>query len=471
MTDKKNHVLKIAAASVMDHSGEIMALLRSHLSPVKLREELKHFHEKDITDVLLQLSDEERARLYPILDTQMLANIMEYTEEPGQLLKEFSLNQQARLLSRMEPQYVQEYIHHVKRADRIIILELMNWDARQKITLLDTFEEDEIGSRMSTNFIQIPAGATIRDAMRTLIQQAADHDNISTIYVVEDSSIFVGAIDLKDLIIARENTPLEQIITFSYPYVYANELIEDCIERIMDYAEDSIPILDLENKLRGVLTAQNIAELVDQEMSEDYAKLAGLSSEEDLQEPLGRSIKKRMPWLIVLLGLGLIVSTVVGLFEGVIAHLTVIISFQSLILDMAGNVGTQSLAVTIRVLMDTQISGKEKLRLIQKEAKVGIVNGFLLGVLSIAIIGLYLSALKDYALLPAFAVALCTAIALLISIVLSSICGTVIPMIFQKLKVDPAVASGPLITTINDLIAVVTYYGLAWLLLINILHL
>lgn len=182
-------------------------------------------------------------------------------------------------------------------------------------------------------------------------------------------------------------------------------------------------------------------------------------------------MKKRLPWLVVLLGLGLIVSTVVGLFEGVIAHLTVIISFQSLILDMAGNVGTQSLAVTIRVLMDDQISGKDKITLIQKEAKVGMVNGLLLGTLSIAFIGLYLTILKGYTLLPAFAVALCTAIALLLSIVLSSICGTIIPMIFQKLKVDPAVASGPLITTINDLIAVVTYYGLAWLLLINVLHL
>ena len=253
--------------------------------------------------------------------------------------------------------------------------------------------------------------------------------------------------------------------------MYANELIEDCIDRIKEYAEDSIPILDSENKLRGVLTAQDISEMIDQEMSDDYAKLAGLSSEEDLQEPLGKSVKKRLPWLVVLLGLGLIVSTVVGLFEGVIAHLTVIISFQSLILDMAGNVGTQSLAVTIRVLMDDQISGKDKITLIQKEAKVGMVNGLLLGTLSIAFIGLYLTILKGYTLLPAFAVALCTAIALLLSIVLSSICGTIIPMIFQKLKVDPAVASGPLITTINDLIAVVTYYGLAWLLLINVLHL
>lgn len=471
MTEKKNPILKIAATSVMDHSSEILTLLRSHLTPAKLGEKLRGFHEKDIADAYEQLSIEERARLYFALDDQMLADIIEYSDVPGHYLKEFSLNQQAKILSRMEIQYAQDYIHELNRADRLILLELIDRDVRQKITLLETFDEDEIGSRMSTNYIYIPTGLTVRKAMRMLVEQAADHDNISTIYVVDDRGIFAGAIDLKALIIARENTPLEQITMFSYPYVYANELIEDCIDRIKEYAEDSIPILDSENKLRGVLTAQDIAEMIDQEMSDDYAKLAGLSSEEDLQEPLGKSVKKRLPWLVVLLGLGLIVSTVVGLFEGVIAHLTVIISFQSLILDMAGNVGTQSLAVTIRVLMDDQISGKDKITLIQKEAKVGMVNGLLLGTLSIAFIGLYLTILKGYTLLPAFAVALCTAIALLLSIVLSSICGTIIPMIFQKLKVDPAVASGPLITTINDLIAVVTYYGLAWLLLINVLHL
>ena len=263
---------------------------------------------------------------------------------------------------------------------------------------------------------------------------------------------------------------MNAIVCF-YSYVYASEQIEDCIERMKEYSEDSIPVLDAENKLRGVLTSQDITRLVDNEMGEDYARLAGLSAEEDLQEPLKRSIGKRLPWLMVLLGLGLVVSSVVGLFEEVVAHLTLIVSFQSLILDMAGNVGTQSLAVTIRVLMDDQISGKQKLYLIGKEARVGLVNGLILGTLSVMSIGLYLLVLKGQPAVMAFSVSLCTGAALLLSILLSSICGTVIPLVFKKLNVDPAVASGPLITTINDLVAVVSYYGLAWLLLIQVLHL
>ena len=149
------------------------------------------------------------------------------------------------------------------------------------------------------------------------------------------------------------------------------------------------------------------------------------------------------------------------------AQLTLIISFQSLILDMAGNVGTQSLAVTIRVLMDEQLSGREKALLVLKEVRVGLANGFVLGLLSFVFIGLYLLVLKGQPVALAFSLSACTGIALTLSILLSSITGTLVPLAFKKLKVDPAVASGPLITTLNDLVAVVTYYGLAWLLLIK----
>ena len=133
--------------------------------------------------------------------------------------------------------------------------------------------------------------------------------------------------------------------------------------------------------------------------------------------------------------------------------------------------GTQSLAVTIRVLMDEKLSGREKASLVLKEAKVGLANGFVLGLLSFVFIGLYLVVLKGQPGTLAFPVSLCTGTALVVSILLSSITGTVVPLAFKKLNVDPAVASGPLITTLNDLVAVVTYYGLAWLLLINTLGL
>ena len=127
----------------------------------------------------------------------------------------------------------------------------------------------------------------------------------------------------------------------------SGEKISDCIEKIKDYAEDSLPVLNQSRQIIGIITAQDVVEAVDDEMGEDYAKLAGLTAQEDLNETTGQSIKKRLPWLMILLVLGMLVSSVVGAFEGVVAILPIVICFQSLVLDMAGNVGTQSLAVTI----------------------------------------------------------------------------------------------------------------------------
>ena len=190
----------------------------------------------------------------------------------------------------------------------------------------------------------------------------------------------------------------------------------------------------------------------------------------DLKESISDGVKKRLPWLLVLLALGMVVSSVVGAFEKIVAQLTIIMTFQSLILDMAGNVGTQSLAVTIRVLTDDRLSVKEKFNLVIKESKLGFLNGFILGIISIVFVGFYIFFFKQHDLMFAFSVSGWIGTALMLAMFISSAVGTLIPLFFKKIKVDPAVASGPLITTVNDLVAVVTYYGLSWVQLINVMH-
>lgn len=449
-----------------DYKTEIVQIFRTNLTPKLMRERISAYHENDIAAALALLNREERTRLFSILEAPFLANILEYSAQRDDYINELSLRKRVDTLSHFETAAAVEYLRTIEKTERSTLLALMNDEVRCRIKLLASFDEDEIGSKMTTNFITISLNMNVRQAMRALIEQAAEHDNISTLYVVDADEVLIGAIDLKDLIIARETTKLDEIMLTSYPYVYVDELIEDCIERLKGYSEDSIPVLDSENRLRGVLTSQDITQLVDDAMEEDYAKLAGLSAQEDLSEPLKRSVRKRLPWLVILLGLGLMVSGVVGSFERVVAHITVIVSFQSLILDMAGNVGTQSLAVTIRVLTEGDENRKQKFRLIAREARIGLANGLVLGVLSFVLIGLYLVWFKGLSTVLAFSVSFCTGVALILSILLSSITGTVIPLVFKKLNVDPAVASGPLITTINDLVAVVTYYGLAWFLLI-----
>ena len=395
------------------------------------------------------------------------AKVFPYFDEPQQYIEELSVEDAAAIVSLMDSDDAVDILEQLDPGKKTRIVEKLQGSIAQDVKMLLSYDEKEIGSYMTTNYVCIQEGLSVRQAMSELVRQAGVHDNIMTMYVVDADGCFAGAIDLKKLIIARENDGLGDIILRSYPYVEAHEKIEDCAGRIADYAEDSIPVLDSSRRLLGVITSEDLVEIVDNELGEDYAKLAGLTAEEDLKEPTGRSMKKRLPWLIVLLGLGMLVSSVVGVFEGVVAALPIVICFQSLVLDMAGNVGTQSLAVTIRVLMDENVTGKQKMMLLGKEMKIGLLNGGLLGILALVLLGVYVHAFKGYAWAGAFAVSGCVGISLVLAMMVSSMVGTVIPMFFHKIKVDPAVASGPLITTVNDLVAVVTYYGLAFLFLVK----
>lgn len=456
--------------SEKNYVQELVDIIRSGLPENELVERISDYHDNDIADALTKLDKEERVKVYYAMGAERMAEIFAYLDDAEDYLRELPMESVARVISEMDSDDAVDVLEDMDDTTRHRIVEMLDEDAGDDVRLLLSYDDDEIGSCMTTNFIVIHNNLTIRQAMHELVKQAGDNDNISTIYVIDDNDKFYGAIDLKDLIVARENDNLEDLISRSYPYVRTREKISECIEELKDYAEDSIPVLLENGKIAGIITAQDIVEAVDDEMGEDYAKLAGLTSEEDLNESTLLSMKKRLPWLIILLFLGMGVSSVVGIFEEVVAVLPVVMCFQSLILDMAGNVGTQSLAVTIRVLMDENLTVAQKLKLVVKEMKTGFLNGVCLAVMSFLFLGLYIHFFRKCDIGHSFLIAACVGAALIVAMVISSLVGTVIPIFFKKIKVDPAVASGPLITTVNDLVAVVVYYGLAWIFLINMLH-
>ena len=453
-----------------EFAEEIIELVRSDLKRDGLRQALDDYHDADIARALPELSKEERFRLYRAVGIERLSDVFSYVEDAEDYFTELGYERSADILEEMDADDAVDILEQLPEDVREQIFSRMDDEAQEDIALINSYEDDEVGSLMTTNYIEVKKDADVRTAMRELIEQARDNDNIQTIYVTEPDGTYYGAIDLKDLIIARKETDFESIISTSYPHVYAKAKISDELERLRSYNEDSIPVLDDDDKLIGVITAFDIVEIVDDELGEDYAKLAGLTAEEDLHEKLGASIKKRIPWLATLLLLGLIVSTVVGVFEGVVQEIAIVVCFQSLVLDMAGNSGTQCLAVTIRVLMDENLTGKEKFAFVFKELRVGFCDGLILGSIAFCIVGLYVVVLKGLPAHQAFMISGCVGASLWVATMIASLLGTLVPMFFNKIKVDPAVASGPLITTVNDLVAVVTYYGLCWILLLNVLH-
>lgn len=450
--------------------NEILTILRSGADSKTLNDRLSDYHDNDIAEAFEQLNENERKALYPVLGAERISEIFSYIEDPDEYLRELGIDGAAQVLSLMDSDDAVDAMDDLDLSTRKRLVDLMDDNSSHDVKLIMSYSDDEIGSLMTTNYIVIKNTLNVRQAMQELISQAGENDNISTVYVTNKHDKFFGAIDLKDLIIARADTPLSDIIMLSYPYVSDHAKIDECIERLKDYAEDSIPVIDGSKRLIGVITAEDLMEASDEELSEDYAKLGGLSEQEDLEESTFVSVKKRLPWLIILLFLGIGVSSIVGIFETVVAILPIVICFQSLILDMAGNVGTQSLAVTIRVLADDQVSGADKLRLVTKEMRIGFFNGLFLGIMTFMFIGGYICIFKHNPVHYAFLISGCVGLSLIVAMVISSLVGTLIPIFFNKIKIDPAVASGPLITTVNDLVAVISYYGLVWILLINVLN-
>ncbi len=454
-----------------DYEAELLAILDSDAKPSQLREQLDDYHENDIASILQLLDKDARKRLFMLLGAERISEVFSYVEEDEikGYMQEISPEKLAEIMASMDADEISDILDELDDEERHQVEALLDIETKKDVERIAAYEEDQIGSYMSTNYILISRDLTIKEAMKSLVEQAADHDNISTMYVVNRDGTFYGALSLNDLIIAREHDELEDLIATSFPYVYASEDISDCIEELKDYSEDTIPALDHDNRVIGVVTAHDIIEMVDEEMGEDYAKFAGLMEEEDLDESILQSMKKRVPWLVILFVMGLGVSTIAGLFEHVMAELTLIVTFQSLTLGMSGNVGTQSLAVTLRVLTDEDLNVAERRRLVFKEMRVGMANGLLLGSIAFVCIGLYLIIAKGQPMMSAFPISGCIGLALLVAMTISSMTGTAIPLFFNKINVDPAVASGPLISTVNDLVAVVTYYGLAWVLLLNVL--
>lgn len=442
-----------------DFIKEIIDLIMSDLSNDELLNALSQYHESDIAEAFGELEDDLLLKLYDILPAEMLADIITYIEEPSRYLDLMDNEEVAEILDNMESNDALDIIEQLDSEDIDEINTLIEPETLEDIQLVGSYEEEMIGSIMSTDFIAINEDCTIKQAMKEVIKCAEDVENINNVYVVDELGKYIGIISLRDLIRARSTELLSTITKINYPTLLDTELIDDIDSDLLDYELESYPVLDENDILIGVVNDETIIEIFEDEYKEDYARLAGMSEIQDAEVPLHQSVLKRLPWLAFLLVIGLLVSLLTSSFEKIIIDLSTIVFFQSLILGMAGNTGTQSLAVTISSLNEDT---KKIHKILIREIFTGFINGVIIGTLAFILVLLFL--LVGESFVVAMKTALSVGVSLVVSMTIASFLGTFVPYILTKLKVDPAVASGPFITTINDIVAIVIYYGLASLL-------
>lgn len=446
---------------------EIIKIIKETTDLSILHDLLYSYHKNDIARSFEYLTDEELEKVYKTFDEQELSEIFSYLDDVKEYIEDLETETAADVIELMDSDDARDVLEELDEEDRNEILELMDEEVVDDIELLSSYDEDVIASYMTNNYIAIKKDYTIKQAMKTVVKEASTNDNFTIIYVVNEDDTLYGTIELKDLIKARATDSLDDIIKKSYPSIIDMTNVSDALIMVKDYEIDSIPIVNERNVLLGVVTTNDLLEVIDDQLSDDYAKLAGLTSEEELEESTFKSVKKRIPWLCALLVLGLIISLVMRVFESAIVAVPAIVFFQSMILGMGGNVGTQSLAVTIRAISDEDISRKEVARLVFKEIRIAFFNGLLIGVISFIVVSAYLMLSNTvidpnigYNVFDIFKTSGVVSASLLISMVISGLIGTLIPIVLQKCKIDPAVASGPFITSINDIMAIVVYYGI-----------
>ncbi|MGM0496163.1 MAG: magnesium transporter, partial [Bacillota bacterium] len=350
---------------------------------------------------------------------------------------------------------------------------LVNKTRRKQILSIMKYSEDEIGSFINDSFLTLDINVSVKEAMKQIIDKAYKTDYISIIYILDNAKL-VGYLKLKDLIVARADELISDIIETRFPEVYPEDNVESVAKIMQETKESSLPIINHEKQIIGVITHDDLMDIIALAEEEDYTRFAGLS---DFDNKLAtttvfKSVKSRIPWLGVLLLLSMITSFILSFFDDSLSNSAPLLAaklavFLPLILDMAGNTGTQSLAVTIRYLSkNDNIKQSVLVKMIVREIRTGLLQGLLIGVIVFGMILLTNLSTKGFLENVDYIYAFVTTGSIFIALVVSTTLGGLIPIIMNKLKIDPAVASGPFITTISDIITLSIYYTISLAILL-----
>jgi len=437
----------------------------------ELKEKILSYHPYELSEALLELSKKERRKLYSILSPKEISYSISFLEIEDAFL----------LFNEMVPKYIVNIIQELDIDDAVDLmqeldeseragyLKLMDEEHRRNIKELLKYKDDTAGSIMNTDYINIDVTDTVASGMKKLLEQAVTSATIYTIYITNKNDKLLGTLSLREMILARKNELIKDIMNKRVVSVNTSKDQEEVAEIFKDYDFTSLPVVDKLNRLLGVITVDDVIDVIEEETLEDYSKFAAISDAEidSDTETVLMGVKKRLPWLLVLSVLGFFTSTIIAQFEGTLDQIPTIALFMPMILGMAGNTGTQSLAVTVRGLNDGEFKTKASItKHLLREIGTGFMNGILIGVILFGVTYLFLSFNHNP---EAFKITQVVSLSIMLSLAVSTLSGALIPIIINSFKIDPAVASGPFVTMINDILALSVYFTLATVLIINTL--
>ncbi len=423
------------------------------------RELFFELHPTDQIDILNTVTKKQRGIIYKFVKPEEFAEIFQGLEVEKQKLyiAELQQNYAIDVINNMPYDDVADFLGELPEATKELYLSKMSKEEAEEVIHLLKYDDQTAGAIMTTEYISVASLDTVRNVMDRLRLEAPDAETIYYLYVIDEQLKLVGVVSLRDLIIAPLDQKIEDVMLTRVRSVETHTDQEEVARIMKKYDFLAIPVT-AQGMLVGIVTVDDIMDVVEEETEEDFGEISAVRGSLDANISAFAAAKKRSPWIIMLMFLGLITAGVIGEFEETLEAVIILAAFIPLIMDSAGNTGTQALAVVVRGLAVGSVDRSSIGKMLKREFGTGLLLGLFCAITLLIVVPL---------LYPEGGIMLAgiVGVSLFITLSLSTMVGATVPLIINKLKIDPAVASGPFITTINDIMGLIIFFSIATALL------
>ena len=421
-------------------------------------ETFSNYHHADIAEIIEELNSEEATYIIKLLDSEKTSDVLmelddDYREK---ILKNLSIKEIAEEVEELDSDDATDIISELpEEKQKKVISKIIDAEHKADIKELLKYDEDSAGGLMAKELIKVNENWTVTRCVKEMRSQASEVTRVHSVYVVDNDDILLGRLSLKDLLVANPKTKIRSIYKKNVDHVYDTDSAESVAGTMQKYDLGAIPVVNKKKKLLGRITIDDIVDLIKEEAEEDYQLAAGILQDVDVDDTIFELTKARLPWLIVGLIGGIGAAFIMVGFDEILIQNEILFYFTPLIAAMAGNVGVQSSAIIVQGLANDDIRGSINNRLF-KETLLSILNGVILAILLFLFIYFWKGDTN---------IALALSVALVAVVIVAGIIGTFIPLFLNKRGIDPAIATGPFITTSNDIFGILIYFMVAKLIL------
>lgn len=418
----------------------------------------EEYHYADVADILEELNLEQSTYVIKLLDSEKTSDVLMEMDEDNRerILKNLSAKEIAEEIEELDTDDAADMIAELpEERQENVIAQIEDEEHAAEIKELLTYEEDTAGGLMAKELVKVNENWTVTKCVKEMREQAAEVTRVHSIYVVDDDDTLKGRLSLKDLLVAPARGKIKDIYIPKVDFVYVNEDDEEVAKVMQKYDLEAIPVVDENKKLLGRITIDDIVDVIKEEAEKDYQLAAGITQEVEADDSILELTKARLPWLVLGLFGGLGSVIIMEGYEAALEKYQELFFFTPLIAAMAGNVGVQSSAIIVQGLANDIVKGSLLKRLV-KEVGLSLVNGLVLGLIVMAV-----GPLMNLSFKFSFTIAL----SMLCVIIVAALVGTFVPIILNKRGIDPAIATGPFITTSNDIFGIFLFFYIAKLIL------